>query len=79
MNCWLCGSEFDAARSREGRPLVLPPSVAPDPYGFTCSLCGVTLPASQHLVPLLEKLKQLAQFGLTSNVRLLSEPSRAES
>jgi hypothetical protein len=39
----------------------------------------VALPTRESAALFLEKLKQLAQFGLTSNVRLLSEPSRVEN
>jgi hypothetical protein len=79
MRCRLCGTDSSGVRSEEGGECALPLIVAADPFGLTCGLCGVALPARQRAAPFLEKLKQLAQFGLASNARLLSEPSRAEN
>jgi len=79
MSCWLCGSTFDTERSAaDARPAVQ--FVASQPaHGIVCGLCGVALPTRESAALFLQKLRQLAQFGLTSNVRLLSEPSRTEN
>lgn len=42
---------------------------------LTCERCGVVLPASDTTESLLEKLSQLASFGLTAEGRPLLEPS----
>jgi hypothetical protein len=78
MSCRLCGCESGTARPAGDRQSP-PGTAASDPFGLTCSLCGASLPASQSAALLLEKLKQLAQFGLTTNVRLLAEPPGAEN
>jgi hypothetical protein len=79
MHCRLCGSESGGASCNAGGECRFPYIAAPDPFGLACELCGVALPAGQRSTLFLEKFKQLAQFGLTSNVRLLSEPSGAEN
>jgi hypothetical protein len=79
MGCRLCGSEFGADRFRAEARTAIRAIVAPDLHGLTCSFCGAALSSGQFTAQFLEKLRQLAQFGLTSDVRLLSEPSRAEN
>ncbi len=79
MGCRLCGSELGGAPFDAGRSVAFFADVVRDPYGLTCGLCGTVLPASQFAVLFLEKLRQLAQFGLTSNASILSDPSRAEN
>ena len=79
MICRLCGSEIrahtpDAApeAQRGAGALVTGPDLQ-------CDFCGAALPVTQVTAPFLEKLKQLAQFGLTSDARLLSETPSAEN
>lgn len=79
MGCRLCGSEFGDGRSDADPRSAARVIVAQDPDGLACSFCGVALPTRESAALFLEKLRQLAQFGLTSNGRLLSEPSRAEN
>lgn len=40
-----------------------------------CGRCGAVLSAEDHVEPLLDKLAQLAQFGLAGESRPLLEPS----
>jgi hypothetical protein len=79
MGCRLCGSELGDGRSDADHRSAVRGIVAHDSDTLSCNLCGVALPTRESAVLFLEKLKQLAQFGLTSNVRLLSEPSRVEN
>ena len=75
MICRLCGSEI-RARTPDAAPEAQRGAGAlvtgPD---LRCDFCGAT----QATAPFLEKLKQLAQFGLTSNARLLSETPSTEN
>jgi len=70
MPCSLCGSELDdATAAADAR-------IAPTAGAVAwCRRCGAALRSPASATRLMDKLRQLAQFGLTSNARLLSEPS----
>ncbi len=77
--CRLCGSETGNGPSGTEPESSLVTSAPEAADGLCCAGCGAPLPATHAAAAFLEKLKQLAQFGLTSNARLLSEVSGTEN
>jgi len=70
--CEAIVSPTDLPAARSGRPTVFGPNRL---RALLCERCGVVLPAVDSTESLLEKLSQLALFGLTAEGRPLLESS----
>ncbi len=77
--CRLCGSESNGMPSGTEHGSDLQASATRSVDDLHCACCGAALPANHTAAAFFEKVKQLAQFGLTSNARLLSEISNPEN